>query len=104
MPWKDPNIPGWLVGFLHYAYAPVLAFAVSMVRAIHAGGRPMKSFLEAIMVGLITIGLVPLLRFLEMPESLSVFAGSAIAFMGVEWLRGRVDAVARILIDRWGPK
>lgn len=104
MPWKDPGMPGWLATIAGHAFAPALAFAVSLVRAIHAGGQPMKSFLEAIMVGLVTVGLAPLFRFLEMPELLSVFAGAVIAFMGVEWLRSRIDALAKALIDRWGPK
>lgn len=104
MPWRDPNLPEWLQVLGQYLYAPVLAFAVSLLRGLHAGGKPMKSLMEASIVGFITLGLVPLLRYFSMPEDLSVFAGSAIAFMGVDWLRSRIDKASRIIIDKWGDK
>lgn len=101
MPWRDPNLPEWLQVLGQYLYAPVLAFVVSLLRGLHAGGKPMKTIMEGLIVGFITLGLVPLLRSLSLPEDLSVFAGSVIAFMGVDWLRRRIDKATRIIIDKW---
>lgn len=101
MPWKDPGswdaLANW---FAAYAYAPLLAFAIAVVRGLHAGGKPMKTILEGAMIGLITLGIVPLLEYFKMPGDLSIFAGSFMAFVGVEWVRDRVDAFAARWIDR----
>lgn len=101
MPWKQPGfweaLAQW---FTAYAYAPALAFAIAVVRGLHAGGKPMKTILEGVMIGLVTLGIVPLLQYLNLPGDLSIFAGSFLAFVGVEWLRARIDAIARRWIDR----
>ena len=105
MPWKQPGpllelfrvVWEWL---LIYGYAPALAFAIAVIRGAFAGGRPMRTFLEGVMIGLITLALVPLLQYFDLPADLSVFLGSMLAFMGVEWVRARIDAVARRYIDR----
>jgi len=104
MPWKQPGpllellrvVWEWL---LTYGYAPALAFAIAVIRGFVAGGRPMRTFLEGVMIGLITLALVPLLQYFDLPSDLSVFLGSMLAFMGVEWVRARIDAVARRYID-----
>lgn len=105
MPWKQPGplleaaraIWEWL---MTYGYAPGLAFAIAVIRGIYAGGKPVRTLLEGVMIGLITLALVPLLQYFDLPSDLSVFLGSMLAFMGVEWVRARIDAFTRHWIDR----
>lgn len=101
MPWKQPDLWQALCSwFIEYAYAPTLAFAIAVVRGIYSGGKPMKTILEGVMIGLVTLGIVPLLQYLSLPPDMAVFAGSFLAFVGVEWVRARIDEVARRWIDR----
>jgi lambda family phage holin len=105
MPAKDPN--NWQVFLALLAtawpqiYAAALAFVVALVRGVHAGGKPMKSILEAILCGCLTLALVPVLDYFGINQNLAVAIGASIAFLGTEWFRDRVDAIARRFIDRW---
>jgi lambda family phage holin len=105
MPGRDPN--NWQVLFAALAsvwpqlYAAGLAFVVALVRGVAAGGKPMKSILEAILCGCLTLALVPVLDYFGLSQSLAVAIGASIAFLGTEWFRDRVDAIARRFIDRW---
>ena len=102
MPWKNhPDLwPALIAWVVTYGYAPTLAFAIAVMRGLHTGGRPMRTLLEGAMIGLMTLALVPLLQYLDLPVKLSIFLGSFAAFVGVEWIRERVDAVAKRYIDR----
>lgn len=105
MPNRYPN--NWqalldlLLGLWPQIYAAGLAMLIALVRAIHAGGRPMKSFLEAVLCGFLTLSLMPLMEYFGMPQNMAVAAGAAIAFLGVEWVRERLDALYEIIIGRW---
>lgn len=102
MPWRNhPDFWQALLDWaLTYGYAPALAFAIAVLRGLYAGGKPMRTFLEGAMIGLMTLAFVPLLQYLDMPANLSIFLGSMIAFVGVEWVRERIDVIARRYIDR----
>ncbi|MCE8042451.1 phage holin, lambda family [Halomonas daqingensis] len=108
MPGRDPNNWGWLLSVVASLwpslYAAGMAFAIALIRGIHAGGKPVKTLLEALLCGCLTLALVPVLDYFGLPRDLAVAIGAAIAFMGVDWFRGRADAVARRLIDKWVDK
>ncbi|WP_237673815.1 phage holin, lambda family [Vreelandella profundi] len=105
MPNKDPS--NWqalidlLLNLWPQIYAAGLAMLIALVRAIHAGGRPMKSILEAILCGCLTLAVMPLLSYFGMPQDMAVAAGAAIAFLGVEWVRDRLEALYDKIIGRW---
>ncbi|XKE45738.1 phage holin, lambda family [Halomonas organivorans] len=104
-PDKDPSV--WQAALDAVAavwpqlYAAGLAFALALARALHAGGKPVKSLLEAIMCGCMTLALMPVLNHFGLSQSLAVAGGAAIAFLGVEWVRDRAGAAAERLIKRW---
>ncbi|MDX5376374.1 MAG: phage holin, lambda family [Halomonas sp.] len=106
MPWNsDPHWWPKVIAALWdwattYGYAPALAFAIAVLRGLYAGGKPMRTLLEGTMIGLMTLALVPLLQYLELPPKLSIFLGSLFAFVGVEWVRERIDVIAKRYIDR----
>ncbi|MFI0472254.1 phage holin, lambda family [Halomonas sp. HMF6819] len=105
MPNKDPSNWHALIDYIMSAwpqiYAVGLAMIIALVRAIHAGGRPMKSVLEAVLCGSLTLSLMPLLEYFGFAQNMAVALGGAIAFLGVEWLRDKLDALYEKLIGRW---
>ncbi|MFI0472956.1 phage holin, lambda family [Halomonas sp. HMF6819] len=105
MPNKDPSNWHALMDFIlsvwPQIYAAGLAMLIALVRAIHAGGRPMKSFLEAVLCGFLTLSLMPLLEYFGISQNMAVAAGAAIAFLGVEWVRDKLDALYEKAIGRW---
>ena len=105
MPGKDPNnwqaLLALLASVWPQLYAAGLAFVVALVRALHAGGRPAKSILEAVLCGCLTLALMPILQYFGLPMDLSVAAGGSIAFLGVEWLRDKLEALYDKIIGRW---
>ena len=82
-------------------YAAGRAFMVALVRALHAGGKPFKSLLEAVLCGCLTLALLPVLNYFGLSPDLAVAIGAAVAFLGVEWLRDRAGAIAEKVIGRW---
>lgn len=109
MPLPDPSL--WqqfiagVMGSWTQLYAAGLAMVIALVRSIHAGGKAMKSILEAVLCGCLTLALVPILNYLGLPPDLAVAAGAAIAFLGVEWLREKIELLyentIEKLIKRW---
>lgn len=105
MPSRDPN--NWQALLSAIAdhgpqiYAAGLAMVIALVRALHAGGRPMKSFLEAVLCGCLTLALVPVLDYFGMGQQLAVAGGASIAFLGVEWLRDKLEMVYDKIIGKW---
>lgn len=105
MPSRDPN--NWqallsaLASYWPQFYAAGLAMVIALVRALHAGGRPMKSILEAVLCGCLTLALVPVLHYFGLPQNLAVAGGASIAFLGVEWLRDKLEMVYDSIIGRW---
>lgn len=108
MPAKDPNNWQWLVSVLAsiwpQVYAFLLSFCVALVRALHAGGKPMKSLLEAVLCGCLTLSLSPVLNHFGLSQDLSIAIGGAISFLGVEWLRDHAGAILERLFGRWTGK
>lgn len=105
MPSRDPNnwqaLLSLLASVWPQLYAALLAFVVALVRALHAGGKPVKSLLEALLCGCLTLALVPVLNHFGLSPDLAVAFGAGIAFLGVEWLRDRAGAIAEKVMGRW---
>lgn len=108
MPGRDPNNWQQLVELMASVwpqlYASGLAFVVAMVRGLQSGGKPIKTLLEAVLCGCLTLALVPVLVHFGLSPDLAVAAGAAVAFLGTEWFRDRADAIAQRIIDRWVKK
>lgn len=82
-------------------YAAGLSFLVALVRALHAGGKPVKSLLEAVLCGCLTLALVPVLNHFGLSPDLAVAFGAAVAFLGVEWLRDKASDIAEKVLGKW---
>jgi lambda family phage holin len=105
MPEKDPQTWQWLANVLSsnwpQLYAAVMAFVVALVRALHAGGRPVRSLLEAVLCGCLTLSLSPVLSHFGLSQNMAVAIGAMIAFLGVDWLRDRAGSVLDKFLGRW---
>ncbi|MFK4017275.1 phage holin, lambda family [Cobetia marina] len=105
MPHRDPStwqaLLAWLTPYLATIYAAALSFVIALLRGLHAGGPVYKSVLEAGMVGGLTLTLKPLLDWGGLDPDMAVFFGGFIAFLGVEWLRAKSDALFDKVVGRW---
>lgn len=105
MPGRDPNLWQHLIGLLAsiwpQLYAALMAFVVSLARGLQSGGRPIKSLLEAIICGCLTLAFVPVLDHFGLSQSLAVALGAAIAFLGTEWIRERAEQFIESVLKRW---
>lgn len=104
-PDRDPSfwqaVIGLVASIWPHIYAAALAFVVALVRALHAGGKPIKSFLEALLCGCLTLALKPVLDYAGMPPNMAVAIGAMVAFLGVEWLRDRAEGLMDKVLGRW---
>ncbi|UTV87518.1 phage holin, lambda family [Cobetia amphilecti] len=105
MPHRDPStwqmLLEWLQPYQANLYAAGLSFVIALLRGLHAGGRFYKSVLEATLVGGLTLALKPLLDWGGLDQDMAVAIGAAIAFLGVEWLRAKSDAIFDRMLGRW---
>ncbi len=104
-PEKDPN--SWQAVMQLVAtvwpqlYAAGMAFLVALARGFQAGGRPMKTLLEAVLCGCLTLALVPVLDHFGLSRDLAVAVGAAVAFLGTEWVRDRAAVIFETVLGRW---
>ena len=52
-------------------------------------------------MGGLTLALKPLLDWGGLDQDMAVAIGAAIAFLGVEWLRAKSDAIFDKVLGRW---
>lgn len=100
---KDPGfwatVLAWLSQHMPVLYAGGLSFLVALIRVIYGGGTRRQAVLEAALCTLITLGLIPVLEWLGLPESMATAAGVFTGFLGVKkiaeyadrWLGHRVE-------------
>lgn len=104
MPEKDPSFWQALIGALANVwpqiYAAGMACVVSLARGIHGGGRPLKSILEAVLCGCLTLALVPVLEYFGLSQNLAVSVGAAVGFLGTEWIRERASILLEVFLLR----
>lgn len=105
VPEKDPTfwaaVSALVSLYSTQIYAFVLSVGIAGVRVIYGGGTHRQAILEAILCGLVTLAIVPLLAHFGLPESMATFAGGACGFLGTEKLREISD---RILSRKTGVK
>lgn len=105
MPGKDPNnwqaLLGLLASVWPQLYAAGMAFLVALVRGLQAGGKPVKTLLEAILCGCLTLALVPVLDHFGLGQDLAVAVGAGVAFLGTEWVRDRAAVIFEAVLGRW---
>lgn len=105
MPHRDPSIWQQMMAALGHVwpqvYAALMACVVSVVRGIKAGGQPLKTTLEAILCGCLTLASMPVLEYFGFGQSLAVAVGAAIGFLGTEWIREQAGEVAGVVLGRW---
>nr|WP_300312781.1 phage holin, lambda family [Halomonas sp.] len=104
LPDKDPSFWQALFGVLSHnwpqLYAAGMACIVAFARAMQAGGEPLKSLLEAVLCGCLTLSLVPVLQYFGLSLSLAVSLGGAVGFLGTKWIRERASIILETFLLR----
>ena len=76
---------------MNFMPAPLLAFATAYLRAVKEGKNMTSRWIEGTMVGLATMGTIPLLEWFQMPSRLALFLGVVFGYVGVDtittWLK-----------------
>lgn len=99
MPEKNPDL--WAALFAWWSthqaslHAMGLSMIVAVVRVIYGGGHARQMVLEAVLCGLATLSLIPVLEWLGLPQSMSSFIGGMVGFLGVEKLRDLAERFGR---------
>lgn len=92
---KDPSLwaalLAWLSQHMPVLYATGLSFIVAVIRVIYGGGTQRQALLEAALCTLITLGLIPVLEWLGMPENMATAAGVFTGFLGVKKIAEYAD-------------
>ncbi|MGJ8522282.1 hypothetical protein R84981_000967 [Carnimonas sp. R-84981] len=84
--------------------AALLSFFIAFLRALYTGGGVMRSLIEASLCGCLTLSIVPVLSYWGLSAEMSISIGAAGAFLGVEWMRDRVAAIADWAVKKWTSK
>lgn len=115
MPQRDPSFWQHLLSVLSHSYpqvyAALMACAVAVVRGVQHGGKPVKTALEAVLCGCLTLASMPVLEFFGLGQNMAVAIGAGIGFLGTEWIRERAGQVMDFVLgnrrndrhdrDRW---
>lgn len=103
MPIRDPENMRHLVDFLPNLFAAALTFALSFTKGLKEGGPAKKSFLNALAITLLAIGLFPLFVELaaryELPLQVAFAPCVFLAAMGVDWFRAKADDIYDVFIS-----
>ncbi|NLY16631.1 MAG: phage holin, lambda family [Gammaproteobacteria bacterium] len=104
MPEKNPDLLASIAAWwaLHQAsiHAMFLSMAVAVVRVIYGGGKLRQMILEAVLCGLATLSLIPLLEWLGLPQSMASFIGGMVGFLGVDKLRDLAEQFGRRQVSK----
>lgn len=104
-PEKDPSFWQAVLTYIAAAwpqiYASGMAFVVALVRGLQAGGRLVKSLLEAVLCGCLALALMPVLDHFGLSQDLAVAVGAGVAFLGTDWFRERAGLVFEAVLGRW---
>lgn len=104
MPEKSPDLwtalAAWWGAHQASLHAMGLSMAIAVARVIYGGGKGKQIALEAVLCGLATLSLIPMLEWLGFPQSMASFAGGLVGFLGVEKLREIAERFADKKVDR----
>lgn len=84
----------WLSQHAPVLYAGALSFLVAVTRVIYGGGTRRQALLEATLCTLITLGLIPVLEWLGLPQNMATAAGVFTGFLGVKKIAEIADRIA----------
>lgn len=88
----------WLSLHAPQVYAMLLAIGIGLSKAASEDGIESKDLWGAVLSGLLTLALYPLLEYLGIPSALAIFLGALIAFIGAKKLEGYVDELMTALV------
>ena len=77
--------------------APAYGFAMAFLRAAYRGKRWKARFIEASMLAIVMLGVVPVLQWLGLPQNLAIAVAGWAGYVGV-------DALAEMITRRMGGK
>lgn len=84
----------WLSQHAPVLYAGGLSFLVAITRVIYGGGTRRQALLEATLCTLITLGLIPVMEWVGLPQNMATAAGVFTGFLGVKKIADLADRVA----------
>ena len=71
---------------MNFLPAPILAFATAYLRAVKEGKSNAARWIEGTLIGMATIGTIPILEWFSMPPRLAIFLGVVFGYVGVDTL------------------
>lgn len=89
----------WLGDNAPQVYAMCLAIGIALTKAASEDGIDSKDMWGAVLSGLLTLALYPLLEYTGLPSTLAIFGGALVAFIGAKKLEGYVNEVAAVVVD-----
>lgn len=89
----------WLDDHAPQVYAMCLAIGIALAKAASEDGIDSKDMWGAVLSGLLTLALYPLLEYSGLPSTLAIFGGALVAFIGAKKLEGYVNEVATALVE-----
>lgn len=104
MPEKDLTLWALALAWLHehtpVLYAACLTLATAVLRVIYRGGTWCQALLEAPICMLLTLSIIPVLRFFDLSQDLATAAGVWIGYFGVRKVAGWVERVADVRLPK----
>lgn len=105
-------VMGWLSDHSPQVYAMCLAIGIALTKAASEDGIDTKDMWGAVLSGLLTLALYPVLEYTGVPSTMAIFGGALVAFIGAKKLEGYVDEIAAVVVEsikaavrlRWGKK
>lgn len=95
MPEKNPEtwliVMAWLSQHAPTITAGLLSALVGLVRVIYGGGPWREALLEALLCTLVTIGLIPVIQYLGLPQNLATTVGIFVGYLGVKKVASLAD-------------
>ncbi|MBE0403079.1 phage holin family protein [Halomonas citrativorans] len=102
MPNRDPSNWHWLASMTPWLLLGAATFTVGLIKALHDGGPWKKAVMTAAMGTILSLSLYPVFLWLsdyyDLPESVAMAPCVFLAFMGVEWVRNKADALYEVLL------
>lgn len=81
--------------FWKWAFPPILAFFVTVIRGLYSEDDKMKTFLEGCIIASLVISVKPVLVWMNLPEDLAIFLGVVGAVFGLEWIKALGDKLIK---------
>ena len=102
MPNRDPSNWQWLVNMIPWLLLSAATFTVGLIKALHDGGPWKQALMVATMGTILSLSLYPVFLWLssyyDLPEAVAMAPCVFLAFMGVEWVRNKADALYDVLL------